>query len=212
MSLKDNAKMNNVNGVFSIKSIDINGNVIDEYIENNLILSTARNSMAGLVGGVTGPNGPINKFVMGTSGHMGSDTTLPVREGEDRLGGGGIFDSARTNIYSEQLEKTMYMIEFDLNSPQLTYTQTNIPGQKRIDDGAFTPDAGTNKITRTVSERTLEYSIIIGEANANPDVGGPIPYTEAGLYSGGNLFAMKTFPQKLKEGTVAFIITWTINF
>lgn len=212
MSFKDNVKMNNVNGIFSIKSIDLNGNVIDEYIENNLILNTARNSMAGLVGGVTGSNGPINRFVMGTSGHMDNDTDIPVTEGEERSPDGGVFDSARTNIYSEALSKTMYMIDFDLRSSESTHAEAGIPGEKRIGSGNWITDAETNNIIRKVEGRTLVYTITIGEHNANPVDPGVIPYTEAGLYSGDNLFAMKTFPQKLKDDTVAFIITWTINF
>lgn len=211
MSFKDNVKMNNVNGIFSIKSIDLNGNVIDEYIENNLILNTARDTMAGLVGGVTGPDGPITKFVIGTSGHTGNNPDTPVREGDERLPNGGYFDAARTNIYSEQLNTTMYMFEFDLRSPETTHADTGISGKKRIGGGAFTPDAPTNSIIRKVQDRTLVYSITIGENNANP-ANGVIAYTEAGLYSGNKLFAMKTFPQKLKDNAVAFIITWTINF
>ena len=39
-----------------------------------------------------------------------------------------------------------------------------------------------------------------------------VVYTEAGLYSGDKLIAMRTFKGKVKESTVAFRIQWSVMF
>jgi len=46
--------------------------------------------------------------------------------------------------------------------------------------------------------------------NANET--GVVAYTEAALYSNEEMFSMKTFPARVKENTVKFIITWSIMF
>ena len=77
---------------------------------------------------------------------------------------------------------------------------------------------------RIVDNSTIQYIINITNANANgPTSGsGAIAWTEAGLFSSegvndtngtnGKIFAMRTFPAKIKENTTNFKITWKVVF
>ncbi len=66
----------NFKGHFSIQSLDLQGNVIDEWADDNMIMESARQSMAEIFTTATASPG-INKIVLGTKGHIGDDIVTP---------------------------------------------------------------------------------------------------------------------------------------
>lgn len=218
MSFKDDIR---IKGIFSIKALNSKDEVIDEYTEKNLIMDTARNNMAQLVGGVTTgagdlPGLAINKFVIGTRGHVGTDILDAQEVGEEdtsKPSGERIFDPTRTQLFSEAISGEInYHVDFDVTGG-IDVTDSSASGQRYLDT---TPDGSAetnNVVRREVSGRTTTYTITIISANGNDSTPtDPIAYTEAALYAGGEIFSMKTFPARVKEDTVKFEITWSIIF
>lgn len=209
MQLNDNYKCI---GEFSIKTIYADG-TFDEYVESNLIMDLARNNMAELIGGVTAAGVPINKLVLGTKGHIGTDILAfkPV--------GTNSFDSTRTNIFSEVAVTggLNYSIPFTVTGVGMDVTDLAARGvlyniavaQTPAETGAF------NTVRRLVSNRTVTYTITIPAVNGNAVAAPPnniLAYTEAALYTGSEIFSMKTFPARVKESTVQLVITWSLIF
>ena len=83
-------------GHFTIQSIDKDGNIIDEYKDNNMIMETARSSMAMMFGNLNS-NTFINKFRLGTMGHRGDSIITP----KDKNDG---FVKERDRMFSEATE------------------------------------------------------------------------------------------------------------
>jgi hypothetical protein len=196
-------------GVFSIKAFKTDG-TIEEYNEKNLIMDEARSNMAQLVGGVnTGADtlgSPINKFVIGTLGHVGTNILDYKKVGEND------FDSTRTSLFSEVTAGALnYRIPFNPVG-DTTITDAAATGTMYSGTTAGSADGTKNTIQRVVADRTVTYTITIPAACANNGGLDPIAYTEAALYAGGEIFSMKTFPARVKEDTVKFEITWSIIF
>ena len=184
-------------GHFSLKIFKKDG-TIETYEEKNLIMTLARENMAALVGGWTTGGVAINKFVIGTKGHVGSNILDFVKVGE------GGFTTERTNLFSEALDQFRYVIGFNAVS-----TNNNLS----ISTNGQVNGAGTNTpctVLRNVTSRTTTYTITIPEGSGNST--DAIAYTEAGLYAGSKLFSMKTFPARVKEDSVKFEIKWSIIF
>jgi len=204
MNLKDNIDFV---GHFAIKVFKKDGS-IEEYEDKNLIMDRARQNMAQLVGGVTNGSDrtkgePINKFVLGTEGHVG-DNILDYK----KVGSNG-FDSTRTNLFSQADNLEFYTLTFD---PTGGSTKTNI-NATGVNSKISGNETGCT-VTRTVSAQTCTYVITIPDVNANAASSDTsiIAYTEAALYAGDDIFSMKTFPARVKEDTVKFEITWSIIF
>lgn len=215
MQLKDNIKSSKIEGIFKIKSFYADG-TFDEYVEQNLIMDEARNNMAQLIGGVTTEGDikgePINKIVLGTLGHHGTDILDYIAVGDSE--GDEIFDSTRTSLISEGTPGAKnYVITFDPEGGTLV-TDTSAEGKMYEGSTLIFTDTTQNTVQRQVLNRTVTYTITIPADNANSDdAENPIiAYTEAGLYAEGEIFSMKTFPGRVKENTVKFIITWSIIF
>lgn len=214
MNLNDNIDFY---GVFNFKSLDENDNVLDEYTEKNLIMDSARNNMAQLIGGVTSGNGAsigyaINRFVIGTKGHVGNDILDFQQVGETDTSkpvGHQTFDGARQSLFSEAIVGAPnYRITLDPtgdNDITVTADGQRYEGSNSV--GA--PETG-NTVRRLVSGRTVTYTVTIPVDNANAAT--PLAYTEAALYAGSEIFSMKTFPARVKENTVKFEISWSIIF
>jgi hypothetical protein len=204
-------------GVFSVKCLNKNNEVIDEYTEKNLIMNNARTNMAELIAGVTANAAPINRFVLGTAGHIGTDILNPKL-----VGGPEGFTSTRTLLFSEDVGGLNYRIDFNADGGLVVEdlaasgsrwngaTPDDIPGTDPLTNIEVTPNA----VRREVSGQTVTYTITIPADNANSNVAGvpAIAYTEAALYAGDDIFSMKTFPARVKEDTVSFEITWSIIF
>ncbi len=82
-------------GHFTIQTTDMSGNVLDEFIDDNLIVTTSRTSIAELFAGIsTAPS--VNKIVIGTSGHnINVSVPKSIAEGLVR---------DRTRIFSESVD------------------------------------------------------------------------------------------------------------
>lgn len=218
MQLKDNIDFY---GVFSFKSVDCDGNVLDEYTEKNLIMDKARTNMAQLVGGVTVGDGEstglaINQFVLGTRGHIDTNILSYQKVGESdatKPAGNQSFDSTRERLFSETIQDAInYRIPFDVRGGNdVTVT---VDGQRYETDTEVGSLEADNTVRRVVADRTVTYTFTIPIDNANSgDINNPVvAYTEAALYAGDEIFSMKTFPARVKENSVKFIIEWSIIF
>jgi hypothetical protein len=202
-------------GLFSVKAIDANGNVVDEYTEKNLIMDSARQNMAQLIGNVTTAGSaqgtPIDKFVIGTLGHVGTDILDYKKVGENG------FDSSRTALFSEEdASARNYHLPFDVSGDiNVTVASTGEMYEGSTLD--YTDAADSSTVQRVVGGtygRTVTYTITIPASCANSnDLAEPvIAYTEAALYAGEEIFSMKCFPARVKEDTVKFEISWSIIF
>lgn len=211
MLLHDDLK---IQGIFSIYSIDKNGNVIDKYEEKNLIMDRARQNMAQLIGNVTSGTSlgqPINKFVIGTLGHVGTDILNYKRVGENE------FTSARTKLFSEENSSALnYLIEFSVAGD--SDVTVKVDGIRRNGLTVITTESTVKNIVRRIvggdQGRTVTYEITIPPENGNSGdpVNPVVAYTEAALYAGDDIFSMKTFPARVKENTVELKIIWSIIF
>ena len=178
-------------GHILIESINNDGEVIDSYEEKNLIMDKARLAVSSSIAGINNTV-PMNKFVIGTEGHITGDYLTPKTEAEG-------FISSRTELFSEELNSYSYPIEFQ------------VPG---VAEGACSiisePDTGSSVYLNYV-DTDVTFTIEIPELAAN-NSGNVVVFTEAALYAGGNIFSMKCFPGKIKDNTVSLRVIWTIKF
>lgn len=197
-----NDKSQFLKGYFKIECLDKDGNVIDKEEKHNLITNLARIEFAKLLMGVNSGMA-INRFVMGTKGHVLEDVLTP----KDVDTG---FTAAVTNIFSGQESvdcgTTWNQIEFS-PSGNLVNTEAHI-----ITDG------GNNNSTVDISLHGVEenspyiqYIFNIAQDAFNGVQNGMI-YTECGLYINDKLIAMRTFKGKIKESSVSLRITWNLIF
>lgn len=177
-------------GHFLFECFDKDGILIDKFENNNLIMDTARIAMSSNIGGFS-TSVPINKLVLGVDGNIPGDYLTPKTALEG-------FVSTRTELFSEENSTYTYSIQFADPDP-VTGICSSI-----IESGT----GSTVKIINTGS--TVQYTFEIPETTANNS--SVVTYTEAGLYSGGNIFSMKCFPAKIKDETVSLRIVWTILF
>lgn len=91
--------MVNFKGHFKIQALDADHNVLDEWEEDNMIMETARESMAEMFANLTSSTF-INKFVLGTEGHVGTSVITPKGSGEG-------FVKERDRLFSEVLAGTV---------------------------------------------------------------------------------------------------------
>ncbi len=87
-------KFEEFKGHFTIQSIDKDGKILDEYIDDNLIVTSARLSIAELFAGLTVPS--ANKLVIGTSGD-GINVSTPKSISEGLV-------QERTRLFSESID------------------------------------------------------------------------------------------------------------
>ena len=186
LNLKDEYK---INGHIIIESIDFNGNIIDRYENHNLIMDGARKLLAKNIAG-TSAAVPMNKFVLGTEGHIEGDYSLAKTEAEG-------FVSSRTKLFSEETIHFNYPITFT--------NPAGVSGNCTINSA---PNPG-NTISRVMTDSNITYTIVIPTTAGNN--AGLVVYSEAALYAGTNLFSMKCFPGKIKDNTVSLRVIWTIK-
>jgi hypothetical protein len=213
-----------IEGYFKIEQFDKSGNLLDSWESSNLIMidskKVMRNAMRGLLANpepAINTNIHINTFVLGTDGHQNDNLLAPKN-----------FQNDRTDLFCvENQNGKAYPITFGANG--------NI-----IDEGydEDLPNSRNEASTVTINNLSdsgneiIEYIFEIPSANAN-DSGNPIAYTEAALYTNlnqvipnigsnpgdplviqdyGDIFAMRTFPAKIKDSTTSFKISWRIIF
>lgn len=178
-----------IQGFIKVECLDSCGIVIDKYEEQNLIMDGARSLLSKNIAGLSAAQ-PMNKFVLGTNGHVDGDynTAKTAENG---------FVSSRTNLFSEELLHFTYPIIF-----------TNPAGASGNCTITSQPNPG-NTISRVHSGSTVTYTINIPTTAANN--AGTVVYSEAALYAGSYLFSMKCFPGKIKDSTVSIRVTWSIK-
>lgn len=183
----------NIIGYFKIESLDKDGNVLDTFEKKNLIMNTARSNMAKLVAGVS-TGSRINKLVLGTSGHKGTNYITPKDAGDG-------FVAARTELFSEESDGYTYPIVF--NAPTIDSGNCVIVSE---------PDStlGTSTMTMVRAGTDLTYSYEMPALVGNGT--GVVVYTEAAFYTGSGIFNMQTFNGKIKDNSVILRITWKISF
>jgi len=224
MKMQDEIK---IRGHFLIKSYKRDGSV-EEWEDSNLIMDTARDTMAQLIAGYDA-GVPNSKFVLGTKGFnpVTGNVLEPIIVGENG------FVSSRTNLFSEADGSFYYTLTWDTKAPvgpDLLTTANGTGGTVGwVAPGTLDAYAKGNKynqvgtelnaenapcpINITITGRTVKYTITIPEIAANGDNGASvIAYTEASLMAGGNIFSMKTMPARVKENTVRLVIEWSLLF
>lgn len=179
-------------GHLIVECLDKDKNVIDRFENHNLIMDAARVAMAQMTAGLNNSS-EIDKFVLGTKGHVGTDYLTVKTEAEGFVG-------SRTELFSEELNSYFYEISFD------------VPGSA---NGVCTVLSETDNTTPSLvsisyADKTIEYTFEIYEENGNGT--GVNVFTEAALYAGSNIFSMKCFPGKIKDNTVSLKIVWKIMF
>ena len=195
-------------GIFKIQTHDSKGNLLDEYEEKNLIVDSARPNLAKLIGGFS-TGTPINKFIIGTRGHVDNGGTYDILIPKTVVNG---LDETRTELFSE--EEAMYSYSINFQGTGSSNGNRNV-----ISETDIAIDANTlSTVSVTNDARSLIYTIVIPSTVANNLSGqggttaGIAAFTEAGFYSGSTLFNIKTFPAKVKELGTTITITWTLEF
>lgn len=221
MEIKDFVpKPRETKGHFSIEAIDKNGNIIDCYEDNNLIVNSARWVMAKLLANRPEAIG-LTGFKMGTRGHnTNTDNILePKSIGQDG------YDESRTKLFSQDsVDAFYYSITWDpqnlkneLGQPA-TWTGDKISfiavGQKRDQKGTEADaENATIPVTILLGENSVKYTFEIAESWMNgSDSSSVVAMTEAGLFSKNEMFSIKCFPAKVKDNQTLFRIHWRIIF
>jgi len=208
-----------VEGFFKIEQFDEQGNLIDSYEDRNMIMRDSKRDVAYLAMGAY-PDGVtdmhINTFVLGNKGNVDGDLLTPKT-----------FSFERTNLFAqEELGGVTYPITWNpTESPNGDPITASNSSKKVISEGSAELPSITNDSTVDVKiedDSTIVYEINISSANANGAGDGAIAWTEAGLFTAeglnnsggisGKIFAMRTFPAKIKENTTNFRVTWKIVF
>lgn len=197
-------------GHFSIQQIDANDNVVSEWEDKNLIMDAARQNMAELIAGLSDGK-VINRFVIGTWGHEGTDILAPKQVGGSYAEGN--FDTTRNDLYSVENNQLAYPWWY------VDFTPNALGGAATVDAVFNMANGGDTTadvlVDIGVSGKETTYTVTVPVTSANNTSGAPIAYTEAGLMSIGgtdDLFSMKTFPARVKEDTVKLKIVWKIIF
>lgn len=197
-------------GFFKIEYLDKDGEVIFMHEQQNMIMEKSKASAAKSISGSTPQTDYINKFVLGNAGNESTNMLVPKS-----------FSFTRTRLFAEDrtsINDRIYPIVFD---PLLIAGDYKAPviGE---DEGIVIKSNPSTIEVRIINNSTIQYIISIPEDNANGD--SAVAWTEAAFYtktgevlntlpiSSGNIFAMRTFPAKIKENTSTFRITWRIVF
>ena len=216
-------KFKDVNGYFTLQAIDKDGNVLDTIEGPNMIMETSKATMAQAIGGsnaTQASNNIIGSLTLGTTGNAPGDIFTPK-----------LFDYERTALFSQNGDDgtsasgtgDFWMVDFNITSGSLVvencgyfvWQGTNIVP---VDDTIIEDCTITMNVTG--SDAVFSFDIPIGTANKSANEA--VAYTEASLctcrnkdFSGGasgDIFAMRTFPGKIKDDTTKFLITWKITF
>lgn len=202
--LKDSYKLSDksIRGFFKWESIDKDGNVIDDFFEENMIVDNARKNMCELIAGVSAGR-PIDKFIIGTGGHH-----LAGQSGENILVPkdlSSLVDNPEGTAINKLFAETLCLYSYPI-----AFAGTGNASEDRTVTSEPDSALGSSTISIVQNISDVTYTIVLPSEVANN--GGVVAYTEAGFYSGGDLFNIKTFPAKVKSAAVTIRITWKISF
>lgn len=209
MHLKDEFK---IHGYISLDIHDKIGNLVDHWEEHNLIVDIGRVNVASVLAGLA-VGRPIDKLVFGSMGNKTNDPLTP----KTSIDG---FDVSRTMLFSEQSATVddkgngaWYSMVFE---PPYVTGNTAIIGTETFRRRYNTTNPTNTGITITVTQtnKQVTYTIVVPTgAMFDPGTDYKImPISEVGLYCGGDLFAMKCFPTRLKTEDAQLTLNWTIYF
>lgn len=206
-------------GFFKIEQFDKDNNLIDSYEDQNMIMRDSKRSVAYLTNGAYPDavnNMYINAFVLGNKGSVEGDLLTPKSFSFERT---GLFAQSTTGGVTYPI---VWNPKLDPNQNPITASTAS---KYVVSEGSTVLPSVTNDSTVDITiedDSTIVYVINISNANANGSGEGAIAWTEAGLFTaegtndtsgiGGKIFAMRTFPAKIKENTTNFRITWKIVF
>ena len=185
-----NENVDKLKGHFKLEAIDINtGEVKETYEHHNMIMDIARTTLMNSAASFS--NKSINKFVLGTQGTKTGDLTTAKTASDG-------FVSTRTNLFSEAASGFSYHVNF---TPTIANNYATV-----VED-----DTGAGStVLIGISGTTITYTIEIASLAGNNL--SQVSYTEAALYTGTDIFAMRCFPVRIKDSTTKFRITWAITF
>jgi len=200
-------------GYFKIECINVDGIIIETFGHKNMIMKESKASVARSTRGTPPTDNYINKLVLGDKGS--SDDNLLVAKP---------FDFTRKELFAQEEENgSKYYIIFDpLTASGEGDNQVIKEGYVEGNGGIISPGQKSNVRSSIINESTIQYVIDIAAPNANG--GGIKAWTEAALFTytnqntevspieTGNIFAMRTFPAKVKDDTTVFRITWEVVF
>ncbi len=192
-------KFNKVSGFFKIETIK-DSKVIDTFEQKNLIMDEARSTFAKYLAGINGTP-VIDRFVLGTKGHIGADNIdggdilAPKTEAQG-------FTSDRDMLFSE--DGGIFKKDFE----DIKFTVGGVSGDEVT---VYSDNLITKSTVKcTVSKTDVIYEILINNDDCNG--AGIMIFTECAFYTGEDIFSMKTFKGKIKDSTVSLRITWKIMF
>jgi len=167
------------------EAISYNANAVITPNTGDVILYTGNNTYYEFVGAVTNPPAiPPNQTV-----------TL-------------------TNLNNTALWKnlsTTVPYTYDVNFVVPGTNNAGVPGDLATNIVETDLNAGSTVHVLTSANSVIFTFDIVTRAANNQNANMSI-FTEASLYSGAEIFSLKTFPAKIKDNTVALQITWTITF
>jgi len=194
-----------VEGFFSIKCLDKNNNIIDFYEKKNTIMLKSKTTMANQIGGLN-TDGIIGSFTLGTKGADSTGITSKA------------IDPAKTELFCQGTVPGPYWI-CDFTSTGAGNATINGRGNFNSSGGNIGNDT-LSTIDITIIGSSVEYVITIDALDANGT--GLTAYSEASLCTNlnknfgtgksGDIFAMRTFGNKIKDNSVKLVITWRIEF
>lgn len=180
-----------VRGHFKIEMLDKNRNVIDTWEEHNLVMNGSRSILAQAI--ARGTSLPINKLMLGTAGHINGNLMLPKTSDQG-------FVPTLTSLFSQTENKFTYTINFVPNK-----TSNGLASVTETDLNA----GSTAEIVLGNNTITYQFELATNAGNGST---GTVGYTEAGLFVGNVLFAMRTFAVRSKDTSSIMRITWTLIF
>lgn len=201
-------------GIMGIQSFHDDG-TITEDIDTNLVMNNARKAMALMQANITTgatKSEPINGLRLGIQGHI--DPQTPKQPGN----GANEYNPSMSQLFSQAQGDYSYFVNFDVKGGiqeefsefGKAYLGQNQVGSNESEKCTFKRTLGTGN-----EDRVIFFEIEIPNGAQNPPQGQSMPYmpySEAQLYSGNNIFSMKTFPVKYKDSSVKLVITWQIIF
>ena len=195
-------------GEFSIDIIK-DGEVIDQFIDRNLVVDGSRAVLASLLSGINRPV-PLNKLSLGTMGHNEAfDKFTPkIVGGSYQVGPNNVtFDATRPKLFCHDYE--IDSLDLSFNTLGNEEIQQVVPVNVSL--GAVDIDTSGSFVEVTCSCNAIIYKFEL-EQGVGHGLGANsvTAYTEAGLFADNILFAIKTFPAKVKDNATKFIITWKI--
>lgn len=211
-------------GYFKLECLDINGNVIDSFEQKNMIMFNSKPSVANSTIGTYPYIDYINKIVLGDRGHEVSSGNLLI--GRD-------FGYQRDRLFAEEEQGNTYVVVFNPLVRSGDGSISDIKYEAFHEGTSSKTQVLNNKAkvnAKIINVSTIEYTIEIDASNGNGP-NGIQPWTEAALYTkreesveydnsqspigtpkNGKIFAMRTFPAKIKEPTTTLKITWRVIF